>query len=1224
MKAGSRGSSILGSILLLALAGSAAVSFEPFFSTPSDQEQFAASSLALVEDASTPTQTSAGQETATQSDSLAPGTVVDFRDQVYSVYYSCRQETKEKSKVDELTQTCQPGFLYTIYESDGVISVSPSPGPQGNVACPSNTPTRAGSCSNPASPNPVLSCWSGQPSSGVVYYAIGNEKPQFAGNCASGQKLDVAGNRLTGLSKTLDAADPEKQSAIMATADISPTQQATLMNAFNNIQSGEQKVEEISAERNDIEQQITAYANCTNPANPCTTELQALQTRRDEILREQRIAESELDSLQNNAQRLLAGEPPVSTSGTTNFPGYDLPSRLDFARNTTGFNGSGFIGSPEAQPSSRPIVASPPQTPNPTGEIDWGKFYNQGSSYRPTPQPTGSESTAGTGAQPFQGPQFTPSSYTPPGISGPNRLTDEELAQFPPEIQQAAQKQCELGRCALMHRIAGSDATSAQEKAGQVTQVALIGSPSCSQVSISDCFKAADLPYTLEGRKQVCGALGLDYCDSVGSAKTNVRMAEDVKRFSQTGTVTEVTQTRTVTIDSRGSILGEEITEKSTESQVIAPSYQEGATLRDLEAFYDRAQETQNGVETVYKVTGDVCGVVGTSSSDQTCSYYRRLADAQGGVLSKDQLPSYTRQQLTAVETAGKAIQTPFPTAGTVSDVAPRTAGGTLEAENLAPLFDAERVRNAETARLEGLATYYKEQQQERIIETTSSRLQGLADFTEAQQVARANEASIQRWEGMAAYAEAQREARARSNDAASARLQGQADFIARTNYLENHPTTQNMYDALIAAGQTPAETQQYIDKVVSTGAWNTGTEAQVDSYLAHNYDRIVEYGKERTALGEALLGKIVASGPPPPVSDIQVTSAPLVPIPGSTESLSTRDLINQIVTGGSQAPSAANELWDRATTRPAWLDPAIKPAADLVSDLTGKDQVLFGVQGQQSQATDEGVLTIDTGIRRDFSIADPDLTTSELSRILQEREFVQTVPSGSSIFQTSLPVTPSAAKLIPSTLPSPTLTDIDYDATFSRAVQTYGADSIEVLGVQSLLSNPDLRDVNELEARLQVYDLAPVPSQEFLGTDRSIPIPSSGYVPVESSIGCWSPNVDCGLMNRMPAEGQTVVFTPSDGGGTEYSYYTPPTGVMSALNPSSWFTQTGTVSQTLLPAGASTVTVTNDGGVLSVRVGGSSSVRGVYSSQSATSATYGQILSGLSGQPLRITAPGQ
>src|SRR3989344_6117173 len=376
MKAGSRGSSILGSILLLALAGSAAVSLEPFFSTPSDQKQLAASSLALVEDASIPTQTSAGQETATQSDSLAPGTVVDFRDQVYSVYYACKQETREKSNVNQLIQTCQPGFSYSIFENDGVISVSPFP-ISGGASCPSNAPTRAGTCSNPSSPNPVLSCWSGQPPAGTIWYTMSGEKLQSAGGCIAGKPIDVAKSRLTGLQKTLDAAPPEERPEILQTAGVDAATHNTLMNAFTNIKSGEEEVAGIRAEVDSYDEQIRAYGDCTNPANPCTAELNTLVARRDDKLRDLRIAEGELETLKNNAVRIAAGEPPsggyVPSSADT------LPSQLDFARNTTGFNGSGFIGSPETQPSSRPVIASPPQTPNPTGDIDWAKVCGRGS-----------------------------------------------------------------------------------------------------------------------------------------------------------------------------------------------------------------------------------------------------------------------------------------------------------------------------------------------------------------------------------------------------------------------------------------------------------------------------------------------------------------------------------------------------------------------------------------------------------------------------------------------------------------------------------------------------------------------------------------------------------------------------------------------------------------------------------------------------------------------------
>src|SRR3989344_8299563 len=349
MKAGSRGSSILGSILLLAVSGSAATAVEPLFPFESMPSQLAASSLAFNEgDAVVPSTAQPVENAKTQEDSIG-ATVVDFRDQVYNVYYACRQETNDKENIGKLLQTCQPGFLYSIRETDGIIWVLPTPGPTGNVACPSNTPARTGSCSNPASPNPVLSCWNGQPSACAIWYTMSGEKPQFAGGCSAGEPIDLAKSRLIGLQKTVEAADPGERPAILTNAGVDPASQSTVMNSFKEIETKEQAVEKVAADRANITKQLNTLAGCTSRV--CAEQASMLKLDDVALASQQQALRTQLDGLKDNTQRLLAGESPPG--GYVPSSADRIPSQLDFARNTTGFNGSGFIGSPEAQPSSR-------------------------------------------------------------------------------------------------------------------------------------------------------------------------------------------------------------------------------------------------------------------------------------------------------------------------------------------------------------------------------------------------------------------------------------------------------------------------------------------------------------------------------------------------------------------------------------------------------------------------------------------------------------------------------------------------------------------------------------------------------------------------------------------------------------------------------------------------------------------------------------------------------
>src|SRR3989344_5508640 len=630
MKAGSRGSSILGSILLLAVSGSAATAVEPLFPFESMPSQLAASSLAFNEgDAVVPSTAQPVENAKTQEDSIG-ATVVDFRDQVYNVYYACRQETNDKENIGKLLQTCQPGFLYSIRETDGIISVLPTPGPTGNVACPSNTPARTGSCSNPASPNPVLSCWNGQPSAGAIWYTMSGEKPQFSGECSAGEPIDLAKSRLTGLQKTLDAAPPEERPEILQTAGVDAATHNTLMNAFTNIRSGEERVAEIQGEVNSFEEQIRAYGDCTNPANPCTAELNTLGAQRDDKLQELRDAEGELETLKNNAVRIAAGEPPsggyVPSSADT------LPSQLDFARNTTGFNGSGFIGSPETQPSSRPVIASPPQTPNPTGDIDWAKVCGRGSPNCQTA--LSGKATAALPADATSGSydQARANAVYADRLNGlaaeilykqlqenPDEKVREEAAAIvdatKDNIGQQASFLSTLAETAKnpvlvtdeSGNLPGLGNLSSVDQQKLHIQEAIIGTPECApgRPSIMDCLNAAGLDGSLVSRKKVASALGMD-CGKIGDAAPNICMFKGVQNFNQEGVLTNASYNRVVTIDPlTGKVLSDKVEKITSTEQIIAPSLAAGGTQEQIEAFKKNLEKggiVQAG-DTVYRTS---------------------------------------------------------------------------------------------------------------------------------------------------------------------------------------------------------------------------------------------------------------------------------------------------------------------------------------------------------------------------------------------------------------------------------------------------------------------------------------------------------------------------------------------------------------------------------------------------------------------------------------------
>ena len=326
MTTGSRGSSILGGILLIAILSSAATVLQP---APSDYnfDQLAATSLTA-----NGTLSSSDSKSTTINDNIPSQRIVDFRDQIYNVYYACFQTTSDKSNISVLTQTCQPGFSYIISESKSSVEVVPDPYREG-AACPSNTPLRKGACSNPYIRDPKISCWLGAPKPGEVYYILGDEKEQFAGSCQSGKPLDVAGNRLTGFQKTLEAAPPERQQEILNTAGIDPAAQSTLMDSFNKIETAEQQIEETKTK-------IQTLSTCPEYACGADKERLALQ------LKDQ---QAELDILKNDQVRLLAGEAPTDDSSATKPASSYIP---DIVRGEQTFTGPDFSMTDDGESTS--------------------------------------------------------------------------------------------------------------------------------------------------------------------------------------------------------------------------------------------------------------------------------------------------------------------------------------------------------------------------------------------------------------------------------------------------------------------------------------------------------------------------------------------------------------------------------------------------------------------------------------------------------------------------------------------------------------------------------------------------------------------------------------------------------------------------------------------------------------------------------------------------------
>src|SRR3989344_3371828 len=508
---GSRVSSILGSILLLAFAGGAATAIEPLL--PFDNlNQFAASPLALESTASV-------QDTAQPE--LKPGEEVkdDLGTQTvqsgfttYYVHWACMQAGTLED-VKKLTQNCSPGFEYTVLVDADKRQITVTP--RALASCPAGVGSEKVCSSGKAA---LKSCVTGAGQN--MSCSIKTEAANMSGNECSqvvgaGQAWSVESTIATNVQCRLDkesdfASSPaeaeEAQRNIMNEFGYSLPQQNAILNAFKEETVKEGAVNDLQAQENEVTRKLTALAECTT----CAAEKATLETQKRNIASRLQATQAELDGLRNNQQRLLAGEPPSSIPPTPLVPGPDVPSQLDFARNTTGFNGTGI--KPETETARAFVVAEPPKTPNPTDEIDWS-MYDEGSSYG-----------SAQGVR-LNEPDPTETPVTRPSVSisdlvreaeQPNRLAEEELEQFPGLFQDVAQNQCKLGNCSIMHEVARQDLTP-QEKAKYATWTSLVeAGEACSVQSIADCSKVAGIPHTKEGRREVCTVLKLGDCDLIG------------------------------------------------------------------------------------------------------------------------------------------------------------------------------------------------------------------------------------------------------------------------------------------------------------------------------------------------------------------------------------------------------------------------------------------------------------------------------------------------------------------------------------------------------------------------------------------------------------------------------------------------------------------------------------------------------------------------------------
>ena len=841
----------------------------------------------------------------------------DITGLVYNVYYACRQEQTDKSKIGRLVQSCQPGFNYTITELKGYIIVTPNE----RGKCPSDIPRLQGSCSDPKNPDPKVSCWLGKAPPGTIYYTV----PRQDGIVPKQdpQKIDcslgIAAARLAGLKKTLDAAVSEDRLPILTNAGvIDPATQSAVTHAFTEIDETEQQVEESKVEIEKIEK----FVSVCGSGPVCDSQ----EAELERLAQQQQIKQERLDFLHDNQQRLLAGEPPSGRFVPSSAD--NLPSRIDFARAESTFpappidtraetiqeSRSGLAGIYDgaknvAQKTATAIKDTVQKTATAIAEYDWGKLYGQGSgepisltpftytppkdtfqktetavdpedarirevarssytgnsildfckrlgytdcassgadrakivqaagieNYNPardnpkvlanlrtapaTPTvpaaPVASSDTVvdlSDGAPPktYAGgvpiPQLRPGGETVTtdgaaaqpsfraaqdegidhvGIApNPNTLSENELENLPPEVRLQAEEQCKRGLCEYVRQISKSNLDN-QGKATALIKLSITAeSKKCSPTSWNDCADAVGL-------------------NPLGGYKNNYAAREQMARAvgafdmcpGQFGSyefgacsqklIKNITTTGYATDQLRVRTLDVTDTDIPILSKLDSSPVMQENELK-IPSFAEGA--TLNDFDTYFKglTRGETEQTV-YNVTGNVCSYVSASDDHSCSYfknLQADQNGILTREQL------------PISLRQAVDGDAPLVYGRGEKVDFLT---------------------------QDATTKPSSQTTQGKIESTDL----------------------APPYDQARVNTATTNRLQGLADFTQRTTYLENSRTTQQIGDLLRDVGRTDTEVSTYVKQLVSTGAWGTETQADMDAYLQDNYDDMYKFAQQ-------------------------------------------------------------------------------------------------------------------------------------------------------------------------------------------------------------------------------------------------------------------------------------------------------------------------------------------------------------------------------------------
>jgi hypothetical protein len=364
-----RGFSLLSAILVIALAGGMVVSVKLLSPNISSLSQSAAAAPAA-----------SGQSATSQTYvSDIPPKQITVSGKSYWVYYECSLFTTTASDPSAFKLNCQPGFTYTLIETNGTFRVDVAVD-SSVQQCSAGLPDAGPVCAHGVSP--VASCPADPSVTGTIHYKLSAKslsgrtlsdlqdatQKSFQLKCTQGQKLDFAKIRDAGANAYLNAAPDAavKSDVSQALAQYAlPLNNNTVDSAYDpNAGSGQgsntntqAQIAQIEQQRANIQTQLQSYANCGDSS--CAYAQQMLQQQDAALAVQEQALKDQQASLSGSNQDASAGAPAPGTSAPT------LPQGQTF----TG------TGDQNASAGSDHVIASDqgnsPASSLPTATGDW-------------------------------------------------------------------------------------------------------------------------------------------------------------------------------------------------------------------------------------------------------------------------------------------------------------------------------------------------------------------------------------------------------------------------------------------------------------------------------------------------------------------------------------------------------------------------------------------------------------------------------------------------------------------------------------------------------------------------------------------------------------------------------------------------------------------------------------------------------------------------------------